>query len=68
MTSPAAEFSAPMAAGVADTAAALAAALAWGMADKGPQLAGDPMGGAVGFASAWSHEPWAGEGISGEAD
>jgi len=53
--------------GVAEVQAAQAAAEAWGMADKGPALASDPMGGAVGFDAAWSHQPWAGEGISGEA-
>jgi len=66
MTSPAAEYVSPIPQGVAETQAAQAAAEAWGMADKGPGLAGDSMGGAVDFDAAWSHQPWAGEGISGE--
>jgi len=55
-----------MASGVADAQAAQAAAEAWGMADKGPAAASDPMGGVVDFDAAWSHQPWAGEGIAGE--
>jgi len=56
MTSPAAEYAAPQARGVADVQAAFAAGMRAN--DARMAAAGDPMGGAVDFAAESEWQPW----------